>query len=335
MMALGAVGTGAAAVLASCAPAATTPGAGSPSAKPATKDLKIHLGVAVTSPYTVGMQGFAERVKRRTDGVLNFQIFPGSQLGNDRQALEGMGTHTIAGAVQNNMGGHPAWDMTAGPFLFRDRDHLWKVMRGDIGKGWIDAFLKDQKIRVVQPVYFAPRHISSGSKPIRTPDDLNGFKIRVPDQPVFLSMFRILGANPVPLAFSELYTALQSKTVDGQENPLDTMVSSGFHEVQKNLSLTGHSMGTQNFMLDEQVWSGLTGDQQRIVAEEARVMADEVEGKIVAGQNDYIQKFKDAGAQVIEPATAAFREKSASFWKQEMVTKAWGPDLYDRIQALK
>ena len=295
-------------------------------------NLKIHASVSGTSPYGKRMNVFVERVAERTGGKVKMLNFPGGQLGNDNQAMESMNLGTIAGAYQFTSG-YPAWDLLLSLYLFRDRDHMWKVMRGPTGKRLIEAFEKAKNIKVVSMFYFAEAHMAL-TKPVRTLADFKGLKIRVPPLPSMLAGFKALGSSAIPMAFTEVYTAMKQGTIDGLENPYDVLISSGYHEIAKYLVLSGHRMGVLEFMMARPVWDQMTPETQAIVLEEAQKAADDIEREILENEKQYIETFKKAGVEMIQPDVAAFRNAVKDVWK-EFMPRLWPAGLYEEMQAVR
>ncbi|MCG1011266.1 TRAP transporter substrate-binding protein, partial [Tepidanaerobacter sp. GT38] len=186
-------------------------------------------------------QEFARLVNEKTNGRLEIKLYPNEQLGSEMDVLnmirDGSADMTISGESMQNWA--PKAALIATPYAFRDMDHMVKVIEGDIGKEISDQII--EKVGVT-PIYYhlrSPRNLTS-NKPVRNLSDLKGFKMRVPNVPVFLEAWKAAGAHPQAMAFSEVFTALQQGVIDGQENPYDLILSGGLHEVQKYVNETEH-----------------------------------------------------------------------------------------------
>jgi tripartite ATP-independent transporter DctP family solute receptor len=160
------------------------------------------------------------------------------------------------------------------PFLFKDKEAAYKALDGELGQTLNELLPEKQGIRNLVFMENGLRHITNNRKPIKTPEDLKGIKIRTMENPVHQAMFKLLGANPTPLSFSELYTALQQGTVDAQENPLPIMYSSKFYEVQKFCSLTGHVYAPSTLLISETFWQSLSDEERAIIREATIIYRD-------------------------------------------------------------
>lgn len=204
--------------------------------------LRLSHNAAPGNPKAVGSLKFAELVGQKTNGRIKVEVGGSAQYGDDVETLTNMrlGSMAFAAGSQGTTSGVvPEFNVLGLPFLFRDLPHAYKVVDGPISqklnelaqkKGLVLLALWDNGIR----------HTSNSKRPITKPEDLAGLKLRTPPDSMTIDIFTALGANPTPLAFSELYIALQQGVVDGQENPLMNIYSSKLHEVQKYISFTGH-----------------------------------------------------------------------------------------------
>ncbi len=200
-----------------------------------------HTGAANHHFQTISEQ-FAEIVSERTDGEITIEVYPSDQLGSQTQLVEGtlLGTNDMvltSDAVLSNF--VPDVGIINLPFIFRDADHVRTALDGEVGQD-LSALVEKQGAVVVGWWENGFRHITNSRNPIETPDDIEGMKLRVPEGPVFISTFEALGANPTPISFGELYSALQLGVVDGQENPPAHILTQKFYEVQDYVSRTGH-----------------------------------------------------------------------------------------------
>ncbi len=197
--------------------------------------------------YGQGADHFAKLVIERSKGDINIQVYPSSQLGNQRDLVEGLGLGTVdmtltGTAVMGNF--VPEMAVFDLPFIFRDVNHAYKAKKGE-KQGMITLAIWENGVR----------HMTNNAHPIKKPEDMKGLKFRVMEQPVYIEMMKSLGASPTPMAMSELYTALQKGVVDGQENPLGHIATKRFNEVQKYLSLTGHTYASEPLLISAQAWN--------------------------------------------------------------------------------
>ncbi len=274
-----------------------------------------------------------KKVAQRTGNAVRIEVFPSGQLGNDTKILESV----KLGAVDLVMTGNPFFSSFAPemnvldlPYLFRDYEHAYKVVDGPIGAELLRA-VERNGMKGIGSLEIGFRNVTNSKRPVRTPDDMKGLKIRTTPNPAHLLAFRLLGANPVPMAFTEVYLALKTGTVDGQENPLTLIQAMKFYEVQKYLSLTQHAYTVANVVMNAQKYAALTADQQKALHEalhEAvvwqRKLNREREGAALA-------QMRAAGVQVEEqPDRAAFRKVVVDPAAEDYVRK-FGRATLDRI----
>ncbi|TYP55449.1 TRAP transporter substrate-binding protein [Thermosediminibacter litoriperuensis] len=272
--------------------------------------INIRVGhvLAPTHPYQLGLEKFAELVSQKTNGKVKVEVFHSSQLGNERDMVEGLQLGTLEMTLVSTA---PLSSFTKKfmvfdlPFIFKDTASARAVVDGPIGTQLLDS-LSDQGI--IGLAYFENgfRHVTNNSKPIEKPEDLKGMKIRTMENPVHMATFKVMGADPTPMAFGELFTALQQGTIDGQENPLPIVETSKFYEVQKYLSLTGHFYAPAPLLISKSFFESLSPDVQNAIKEAAaeardyeRKLLDEMNAKLV----DELQK---KGMQINEVDKEAF-----------------------------
>ncbi|WP_174614457.1 TRAP transporter substrate-binding protein [Virgibacillus ihumii] len=252
---------------------------------------------------------FAELVKEKTDGKLQIEIYPNEQLGSEIEVLNSIeaGTvdMTISGESMQNWA--PEAALMAVPYAFKNEEHLKKVIEGEIGKE-IESAIKE-KVGVT-PLYYhlrAPRNLTS-KKPIKSPEDLEGFKMRVPNVPLFMDAWEAAGASPQVMAFSEVFTAIQQGVIDGQENPVDLIHSASFYEVQNYVNKTQHVRSWIYVVVGNEQLNSLSEDMQAAVKEAAKE-AQEYGMKLYKEETDkYIKMLKDEGMEFVEVDQDAFAE---------------------------
>ncbi len=292
----------------------------------------------VAEPYHTEALWAADEIKKRTNGKYDIQVFPASQLGNENQINEGLGLGTVdiiytgvnfAGSIYKPIA------ITGAPFILRDFEH-WKAYRdsklfAEIAKGYDDK----TKHKVVALTYYGQRHVTA-NKPISKPEDMKGMKLRVPPAPLFLMFTKSVGANATPIAFAEVYLALQQGTVDGQENPLPTIMAKKFYEVQSHIILTGHITESLVTIVGSHVWSKLSPDEQKIFQEVLKEAAGKATDKIRASEQVLAAEFKKLGKTVIEnPDREAFRKVAMLLHNDASAGAGWTQAQYDQLQALK
>ncbi len=212
-------------------------------ARAAEFEYKLATGQSLTQPINTRLGEAALRIKEASSGRMEIRFFPASQLGSDTDLLTqirsgGVDFLNIAGSVLSTVA--PLAGIANVGFAFADYGQVWKAMDGDLGKLIATQIEKTGALVVAKPADNTFRQITSSAKPIRTPADLAGYRIRVPVSPIFTSLFKSLGASPTSINFNELYTALQTRLVDGQENGLVTIEAGKIYEVQKYVAETNH-----------------------------------------------------------------------------------------------
>ncbi len=288
------------------------------------------------NPYGMGADYFAKLVKERSGGAIDIQVFPSSQLGNQRDLVEGLTFGTVditltGTAVLGNFIPEVAvFDL---PFIFRDIPHAYKAL-DTVG---MELCKKGEKRGMITLAIWenGVRHMTNSKRPIRTPDDMKGLKIRVMEQPVYIEMMKALGASPTPMAMSELYTALQKGVVDGQENPFSHIATKRFDEVQKYISLTGHTYASEPILISTMAWAKLNKEQQEIVRKAAEDTRDWQRQLCRDSEGKFMQVIKDRGHAEINDGVdkEAFMKATAPVYK--LYTSKFGDAAIKAIQAIQ
>jgi tripartite ATP-independent transporter DctP family solute receptor len=288
-------------------------------------------------PYHTQALWAAEEIKKRTNGRYEIQVFPASQLGNENQINEGLGLGTVdiiytgvafAGAT------HKPIAISNAPYVLRDFDH-WKAYRDSplfekLSKGYEEKTGHE----VLTLTYYGQRHVTA-NKAIEKPEDMKGMKLRVPPAPLFLMFTKSVGANATPIAFAEVYLALQQGTVDGQENPLPTILAKNFYEVQTHVNLTGHITESLLTIVGGHVWSSLSEEDKAVFAEVLKEAASKATDYIRASEQKLADEFKTLGKTVVEPDREAFRNAAIPLHNDPESGAGWTKEEYDELQALK
>ena len=286
-------------------------------------------------PFVLGMKKTAETVAQKTNNRIQIQVFPSAQLGTGKDMIEAVvfGSQAMAteGAAMFSQWS-PRLSIMEAPYIFRDVDHMYKVMKGPIGQEMQDELVTKRGLRSLGVLYYGVRQLTA-NKPVTKPEDVKGMKLRVPEVPLYLEMARAWGANPTPMAFAELYLALKQGTVDAQENPIPTINSGKFYEVQKYLVLTGHIMVPQFHAISDKLWKSLSAADQKILqdaVDEGITFSNEM---LIKQEQSLVDEFKKKGMQVVTPDVEAFRKASmAAIPKLE---EKWGKGLYEKIAAVR
>lgn len=318
-------------------------GCSSSSSKSASSDkgnekVVLRLGhVASTNdPWHLASTKFAEIVKEKSNGRIEVQVFSDGQIGQEPDMAEGlqMGTVDMAilgvGTISKL---YPALNVLALPYIFRDRDHLLKVLNGDIGAKLLDDTNKATGIKGLAYWERGPRALTNSKRPINSPADVKGLKLRTPGEELPMDIWKAMGAGATPMAFGELFTALQQGVVDGQENPLSIIESSKFSEVQPYLALTNHTWAPAVIAISDKKFTSLSAEDQKILTDAAAESAS-YESELVQKQEvDLLAKLKAEGMKVTTPDLSAFAEATKDVHLK--YDSMYGKDLYDQIKNVK
>lgn len=292
--------------------------------------LRLSHNAAPGNPKAEASLKFAELVEQKTGGRVKVEVGGSAQFGDDAESITNMRLGTMAFSA-NSQGTTssvvPEFGLLGLPFLFRNLEHAYTVVDGPVGaklgeyadkKGLVLLALWDNGIR----------QVSNNKHAVSSPDDLVGVKLRTPPDPMTLDIFKALGANPAPLAFSELYIALQQGVFDGQENPLMNIYSSKLYEVQKYISLTGHKYESTPLLASKMIFSTLSKDDQQAVRE-AAVEAGKLNREMsLAADADLRKKLADAGVQINEVDQAPFVAKTKPVYDK------WQAEFPDMVKLI-
>jgi TRAP-type C4-dicarboxylate transport system substrate-binding protein len=230
----------------------------------------------------------------------------------------------------------PAWSVMASAYLFRDADHMRKVFAGPIGQDFNRMAREQLNIHILGPLYFGTRHVNLRPRTrIATPADLRGLKLRMPPGETWQFLGEALGANPTPVAFAELYTALQSGAVDGQDNPLPTSRTMRFHEVTTQFVLTSHLVAYDLLCISSRVWDGLTPAQRQAVQAAADKAIAESTRRHLAQEDEMIAFFRSQGLEVYAPNVDAFRAEAQRRYLASTQSQGWPQGILERIAAVR
>lgn len=272
----------------------------------------LRLGMQGTSgdPQYAGVEEAARLIAENSDGRLTLEIFPNSQLGTFTEMMEQV-TLGELDLTLNPFGGMDPWVSRAviasTAYVVQDFGHLEAIIDSDWGQGVLEEMRTAHNWRTIDSWYFGTRQ-TTGNRAIETAEDFNGFRLRVPNSAPLLAWARAMGASPTPVAFAEVYLALQTNQVDGQENPLPTIDAMKFMEVQSHLSLTNHLVQDQLILMSEDTWNALSAEDQQIV-QQAFVAGGDVNDEIVmTKESELVAKFEADGAIIVRPDTAPFQE---------------------------
>ncbi len=278
----------------------------------------------------------AGEIKTRTAGRYEMEVFPASSLGKETDINQGLTLGTVdvvytgqAFAART----YPPLAIGGAPFMFRDFDHWQKYSQSDVLKGLMDDYFKKGANRPLAVTYYGVRH-TTANKAINKPEDMVGLKLRVPDAPLYAMYPKVVGANATPIAFAEVYLALQNKTVDAQENPLPTIEAKKFYEVQSHINLTGHITEMLLTIVSGQTWAKLSDADKKTFEAVFKEAGAKCSADIAAAEtklvDDFATKYKKT---VVKSDRVAFAKAFEKFHNGPDAT--WDKALYDRLQAIK
>ncbi len=293
---------------------------------------KFATGQDPSHPVNVRAQEAIDRIREASSGRLELRLFPANQLGSDTDLLSqvrtgGVDLFNLATSILNTL--VPAAGLVNIGFAFKDYDAVWSAADGDLGK-YIAAQITKAGLISVTPLWDNGfRQITSSTRDILAPADLKGFKIRVPPAPILTSLFQALSASPTSINFNELYSALQTKVVEGQENPLAIIATTKLYEVQKSLSMTGHVWDGYQILGNRRSWERLPQDLRDIVQHELAQSGRDERADIAKLSVSLRENLAAKGMSVHDVDRAAFRQtlNASSYykdWKAKFGDQAWG-----------
>ena len=288
-----------------------------------------------SEPYHKWSVWAGEEFKKRTNGKFEIQVFPASSLGKESDINQGLQLGTVdiiltgASFASNS---YPRLAVSYYPFTFRDADHVIKYGKSDVFKELTEGYKKATGNTVTALTYYGARHATS-NKLFKNCDEMKGLKMRVPDSPAYTALPRACGANPTPIAFAEVYLALQNGTVDAQENPLPTIDAKKFYEVQKHIILTGHISDALLTVISATTIAKLSPAEQKILADVTQEAAVNATADIRKREGELVEEFKKKGINVVTVDRNDFQQrvlKAISFESMKLDKKDW-----DRVVNIK
>jgi len=293
-----------------------------------------HVG-APGSLFAVSAEEFAKRVNAQMAGKVKIEVYGSSQLGKDQELLQKLKLGTVdfslpSSVMSSVVDEFGVFDM---PYLVKDRAHMGRI-ENEIFWKKLEPLAEAKGYKVLAVWENGFRHITNNARPINVPDDLKGIKLRTPKGKWRVKMFQAYGANPTPMAFSEVFVALQTGVMDGQENPFAQIASAKFQEVQKYLSLTGHVYTPAYVLVGKKKWDSLPQDISAELEKIARESQAFVYETAAGMENDLLAELKAGGMQVNEADKAAFVKASASIYEEFGADVKGGKELVDQALSL-
>ena len=319
----------------------STPASSGSSAAPADSGKAVTMKIATTGnekhQYTIAAQAFADKVAELSGGQITATVYPNSQLGSEREAAEGVKMGSIEMTVVTSDGALPSFvpetQVLSIPYMFSSKEEAYYAL---------DNYLQDElapkfEAQGMKHMAFCElgfRHFTNNAKEVTCAADMKGLSIRVQEAPIWFALADSLGFIATPIAFNELYTALQQGTVDGQENPIASISSSAFDEVQKYMCMDGHTYAAGSFLMNLNFYNGLTAEQQGWVDEAVAYARDYQREAVTAMEAEMLEGIKANGVIVCEnPDVASFQEATADLYKKDSVTALVDPALTEAVRA--
>jgi len=277
----------------------------------------------------------AGEIEKRTNGRYHIDVFPASSLGKESDINQGLTLGTvdmIISGLSFAARTMPRFGVGYYPYTFRDGDHLIMWAKSDAFKQLADEYRQKTGIQVTAMTYYGTRHTSS-NRPFTDCAGMKGLKMRVPDVPAYLALPKSCGANPTPIAFAEVYLALQNGTVDAQENPLTTIEAKKFYEVQKHIILTGHIVDSLATQIAPHVWSKLSDADKKIFADVTQEAAQKATTEITKREAELVDEFKKKGLTVTAVDKKSFQD--AIHKTVSLESMGYSKADWDKIQAIK
>ncbi|MBN2396552.1 MAG: TRAP transporter substrate-binding protein [Candidatus Atribacteria bacterium] len=296
--------------------------------------LKFAHVAAPTRSYAQACDKVAEWAEERSGGRLKIEVFPGGQLGNERDSAESvkMGTIDMCLVCSSTLG---IWEddfsILGVAFIWKDFDHMLKVVRGTIGQEMMDKLVKSTGVKVLDMGWIDGQRQFNTNKPIRTPDDIVGLKIRVPETPIYFSNMKAMGASVVAMPFSEVFTSVQTGVIDGQENPLNSIYVNKFYEITKYVSLSAHVTLNLAIIINNDRFNKMPKDLQDILVKATIDAGDWLTQQTIETFDRDLHLLIDEGMTIIDDVDRdAFREKCKGPILEEWGEK-WTEGLYEKI----
>lgn len=300
--------------------------------------LIVTLTAVSTDTHAKAMLEFEKYVEEASGGNIDVEVYTDAVLFTQEEevvAVAGNDAQMSLVSASWLTTGSPWVGMFAAGYTFKSYDHMTAVLNGEIGRAAFARIGEEQGVLPLGAWYLGSRQISlSEDRPIRTPEDLNGVNLRMPNSDAWLELGRALGANPTPISFSELYLALQTGVVDGQDNPLPTVESAKFYEVQSSITITNHLVDSVWPAINLDFWNSLTEAQQRVILEGVEVGRRYCDETNLAREAELVEFFKSQGLRVYEADLDAFAQHVTDYYLASPTSADWDLDLLEQIRAM-
>jgi len=311
----------------------------------AAPEFKLRFGSLANPEDAHGkaMYVFADAVEKLSGGKVVVEVYPSGQLGTQKTTVLNVMQGTVdmcmtAASWLDTLVPYPPIGVFGAGYVFRDLEHVYRVMDGPIAQEMFEDIRQKSSLKVIDIWYLGTRQLNLKKKvgPVRTPEDLKGVMLRMPNTPAWLDLGRALGANPTPLGFGELYMALKTGVVDGQDNPLPTDLAAKFVEVTHYIVLTDHLIDTVYICINDKLWQTMPEEYQTYVKMAARLARYYNNYEKLLGEVELLDIFKkEYGMEIIVPDKDAFRENVKKMYTTKEFDERWGKGAYEKIQAYR
>jgi tripartite ATP-independent transporter DctP family solute receptor len=288
-----------------------------------------------SEPYHTESVWAADEIKKRSNGKFEIQVFPASTLGKETDINQGLTLGTVDMIISGPSFAartYPRFGIAYYPFIFRDGDHLIAYSKSPVFQEMVKEFREKTGIQVTAYTYYGARH-TTAQKAFTNCAGMKGIKIRVPDVPAYRATPESCGANPTPIAFAEVYLALQNGTVEAQEHPLTTIEAKKFFEVQKAIMLTGHIVDGLTTQIAPHVWNKLSDAEKKLFTDVTQEAAVRATAKIKAREAELVDEFKKKGLQIVQVDRKSFQD--AVLKNKPLTSMGFTQSDFDKIQAAK
>lgn len=314
--------------------AQTTTAAAAPAAAAVT--MKVATTGNEKHQSTIAAQAFKEKVEELSGGQISATVYPNSQLGSEREMAEGVKMGSIEMTIVTSDGALPSFvpetQVLSIPYLFSSKEEAYYVLDNYL-QNELEPKFEAQGMKHLAFCELGFRHFTNNKKEITKASDMEGLSIRVQEAPIWFALADSLKFIATPIPFNELYTALQQGTVDGQENPIASISSSAFDEVQKYMVLDGHTYAAESMIMNLDFYNKLTDEQKGWVDEAAKYASETQRATVTANEEAMLKSIKDHGVVVCEdPDLASFQEATAELYKQDAVTALVKPELTEAVR---
>ncbi len=301
--------------------------------------IRIATVAGPAQPQVKAAEKFKEIVETLSHGGIKVEIFHSGQLGDQRTQL----TAVMRGEVQIVLDTGPSWFVDLGvpefgvfnaAYVFRDLDHMYRVMNSPMVQKLYDKLLKKTNLRVLDTWYLGTRELDLVKKacPVYKPEDLKGVKLRMPNSKAWLDVGRALGANPTPMDFTEVYLGLKTGVIEGQDNPLPTDYAMKFYEVTHCIVLTDHLISILQPVINENFWKKLPDEYKYYIKKGMEVARYYMNYMVLEQEAKLLKFFKEQGMEIIVPDKEAFMKHAMEFYSKPEFDKEWGEGMYKKIQ---